>query len=63
MSNRNNIKYGCKTCVSAMLLQSDPNKCRLSQLAKLAKLYINFKSSRLLQRSKNDFIGYNNQIF
>ena len=41
MNNRNNITCGGETCISAMLLQSDLNKCRLSQLAKLDKLYIN----------------------
>ena len=46
-----------------MLLQLDLNKCRLSQLAKLDKLYINSSSSRFLQIYKNGFIYYNNQIF
>ena len=46
-----------------MLLQSDLNKGRLSQLAKLDKLYINSASTRILKRCKNDFIEYNNQIF
>ena len=63
MSNRNKITCGCKTCISAMLIQSDINKCRLSQLAKLDKLYINSASNRLLQISKNGFVEYNNQIF
>ena len=26
MINRNNIKYGCETCISDMLLQYDLNK-------------------------------------
>ena len=39
-----------------MLLQSDINKYILSQLSKLDKLYINYASTRLLQRYKNDFI-------
>ena len=29
MSNRNEITCGCKTCTSAMILQSDLNKRRL----------------------------------
>ena len=56
MSNRNNITRGCETCMSAMLLQSDLNKWRLSQLAKLDKLYINSASTRVLQRYRHDFI-------
>ena len=32
-------------------------------MSKLDKLYINYASTRLLQRSKIDFIEYNNQIF
>ena len=48
MSNRNNITRGCKTSISAMLLQSDLNKWRLSQLAKLDKLYIDSASTILL---------------
>ena len=35
----------------------------LSQLVKLDKLYIISTSTKLLQRSKHDFISYNNQIF
>ena len=46
-----------------MLLQSDLNKWRLSKLEKLDKLYINYSSTRILQRSKIDFIEYNNQMF
>ena len=46
-----------------MLLQSDLNKWRLSQFAKLNKLYINSASTRLLQISKNDFIKYKNKRF
>ena len=45
--NRNNITRGCKTCISAMILQSNLNKWRLSQLAKLDKLYINSESTRI----------------
>ena len=63
MSNRNNITSGCKTCISAMLLQSNLNNWRLSQLAKLDKLYINSASSRLLQISKHYIIEYKNKIF
>ena len=63
ISSRNNITCGCETCISAMLLQSDLNKWRLLQLAKLDKLYMNSASTRLLQRSKNDFIEYNNEVF
>ena len=61
--NRNNITCGCETCISSMLLQSDINKWRISQLAKLDKLYSNPASTRLLEISKNCFIEYNNQIF
>ena len=46
-----------------MLLQSDLNKLRLSHLAKIDKSYINFASTRLLQRSNIDLIEYKNQIF
>ena len=46
-----------------MLLQLDLNKWRFSPLAKLDKLYINSASSGILQRTKHDFIKYNNQIF
>ena len=45
-----------QTYISAMLIQSDINKWRLSQLSKLYKLYINYVSTRLLQISKIDFI-------
>ena len=62
-SNRNKITCGCETCISAMLLQLDLNKWRLSQLTKLDKLYINSASTRLLQISNNYFIEYNNQVF
>ena len=63
MSNRNKIRFGCKTCISSVLLQSDINKWRISKLAKLDKLYINSASTRLLDRSKNYFIEYRKQIF
>ena len=46
-----------------MLLQSDLNKWRISQVEKLDKLYINYASTILLQRSKTYFIEYMNQIF
>ena len=63
MSNRNNITCGYETCISSMLLQSDLNKWRLPQLTKLDKVYINYTSTRILQRYKINFIDYNNQIF
>ena len=63
MTSRDKITCGCKTCISAMLLKSDLNSWRISQLAKLDKLYINSTSTRLLQISKNDFIEYKKQIF
>ena len=63
MSNRNKIKCGFKTCISAILLQLDLNKWRISQVEKLDKLYINFALARLLQISKNNFIEFKNQIF
>ena len=44
-SKRNNITCECKTCISAMLLQSDLNKWRIPQLDKLDKLYINSASN------------------
>ena len=40
MSNINKITCECKTFISAMLFQSYLNKWRLSQLAKIDKLYI-----------------------
>ena len=46
-----------------MLLKSDINKWRLSKLAKLDKLYINYTPTRLLQISNINLIEYNNQIF
>ena len=63
MSNRKKITFGCKTCISAMFLKSDLNKWIISQLAKLYKLYINSTSTRLLERSKNDFIECKKHIF
>ena len=63
MSKRNKIICGYKTCISAMLLQSDLSKWRISQLSKLDKLYINSASTILLERSKNNFIEYKKQIF
>ena len=61
--NINKITCRCKTCISAMLLQSDLNKWRLSQLSKLDKLYINYESTRVLKISKIDLIEYKNKIF
>ena len=63
MSNRNKIKCGCKTCIIAVLIQLDLHKWIISQLSKLDKLYINSASTRILERSKNDFIEYKKQIF
>ena len=60
MINTKKITYERKTCISAMLIQSD---LRLTQLAKIDKLYINSASTRLLQRSRIDFIEYKNGIF
>ena len=57
------ITCGCETFISSMLLQSDINKCRISQLAKLDELYINSASTILLQIFKNDFIELKKQIF
>ena len=47
MSNINKITFGYERCISSILLQSDLNKCRLSQFEKLDKLYINYESTRL----------------
>ena len=63
MRNRNNITCVWETCISAMLLQSDLNKCRISQLVKLDKLYINPALTILLERSKNSFLEYRKKIF
>ena len=63
MSNRYKIAYGWKTCISAILLQLDINKWRISKLEKLDNLYINYASTKFLHISNNDFIEYNNQIF
>ena len=46
-----------------MLLHSGLNEWRISQLEKLDMLYNNYASSRILERSKNDFILYKNEIF
>ena len=62
MSNRNKIKCGCETCICAMLLQLYLDKWSISSLVRLYKLCINYVSTRILQRSKNDFIEYNNEI-
>ena len=61
--NINNITYGCKTCISDMLLQSDINKQRLSKFAELDKLYVNSASTRLLKISKLNLNEYKNQIY
>ena len=45
------------------VLQSDINKYRLSQLAKLDKLCINYVSTRLFQRSTHDLVEDKNEIF
>ena len=45
MSKSNKITCGCETYISAMLLRSDINKWRLSQVDKLDKLYINSAST------------------
>ena len=63
MINKNNITCRWKNCISAMLLQSDINKLRLSQLSKLDKVYLKSASIILLQGPKNDFIEYKNEIF
>ena len=63
MSIRNKITCGCKTFISAILLKSDLNRWRISQLYKPDKLYNNSSSTQLSQIPKNDFIEYNNQIF
>ena len=52
-----------KTYISAMVIQSDLNKWRLSQLAKFDRLYINSVSTRISKKSKNDFIEYKNLMF
>ena len=62
-SNINKITSGCKTCISDMLLQSDLNKCRISQLVKLDKLYINPALTILLERFKNSLLEYRKKIF
>ena len=55
-SNIDMITSVCEAGISEMPIQSDINKCRLSQLDKLDKLYINYAWTRLLQISKYDFI-------
>ena len=52
-----------QTYISAMLLQSYLNKRQLSQLDRIDKLYIKSALSRLLQRSKIDFVGYKIKYF
>ena len=63
ISNRNKIICGHKICISDMLLQSYLNKWRISKVDKLENLYMNYASNRFLQRFKNDFIQYKNDIF
>ena len=63
ISSKNNITCECETFISVMLLKSDINKWRLSQLAKLYKLYNNSALTRLYQISKIYFIQYKNEIF
>ena len=63
MNKRNKSTCGCEICTGSMLLQSDLNKWRLTQLEKLDKLYINAASTRILQKYKIDYIVYKNQIF
>ena len=63
ISNRNTITCVWVTGISAILLQPDLSKWRLSKLAKLDKLYINSVSTRILQGSKIDYIEYKNKIF
>ena len=50
MSNKNKITCGYKTCIIYLLLQSDLNKRRISQLDKLDHLYIIYESNRLLTK-------------
>ena len=57
------IAHGCKTYTSSILIQPDLNKCRLYQLAKHDKLYIDSASTTLLQIFKIYLIEYQNQIF
>ena len=61
MNKRNKSTCGCEICTGSMLLQSDLNKWRLTQLEKLDKLYINAASTRILQKYKIDYIVYKNQ--
>ena len=63
MSNINNITCGCETFISTKLRQYDFNKCKLTQLEKLDKLYINAASTSILQISKKYYIKYKNKIF
>ena len=50
MSNRNKITCGCKTFKSAMILQLEFKKWRLTQLAKLDKVYINDEWTRIFTK-------------
>ena len=62
-SKRNRITYICESCIVAILIQLDLNKCRLTQLKKIDKLYINAAPTRTLQISKIDNIEYKYQTF
>ena len=63
MSTINRITYRCEACIVAMLLQLDLNKCWLTQLKKIDRLYINAAPTRLLQISKIYYIEYKYQTF
>ena len=56
-SKKYKITCGYKTCISTMLLQSDINNWRISQLSKLDKLYIISALTGILERSNNYFIA------
>ena len=63
IGSRNKIKCGCKTYMSAMLLQSDLNKWMISLVDTLDKLYVRSELTTLLQKYKKCFIEYKNEIF
>ena len=63
MRNRNNITCGCDEYISAMLLQSDLNKCTLSQLEKLDKLYINYASTNFHKYLRSILLNTRIRIF
>ena len=58
-SNLNKITRGRKKCIIEMLLKSDLNKSRVSQLSGLDQVYTNSDSIRSLQISKIDLVEYN----